>query len=202
VCDDVGNVKSDADRIDAIAPSVRIAPLATERMRLLALDADTLEAWVARDAGRLTARTGARFALPLEAPPLVDDVLPFVRDRLRAIPDEVGWWCWLLVDRANDAAVGSVGFGGRPDEAGTVVVGYSVYEAHQRRGLATEAVRALAAWVLAQPGVLRLRATMPPWNGPSRHVATKVGMRQVGRGEHPDVGDVLVFDLERYATRA
>jgi ribosomal-protein-alanine N-acetyltransferase len=202
VRDDIVNPGSDADRSDAISPSARVAPLATARMRLLALDADAVEAWVARDAGRLTARTGARFALPLEAPPLVDDVLPFVRDRLRALPDEVGWWCWLLVDRASGDAVGSVGFGGRPDEAGTVVVGYSVYEAHQRRGLATEAVRALAAWVLAQPGVVRLRATVPPWNGPSRQVATRVGMRQVGRGDHPDVGDVLVFDLEGHATRS
>jgi ribosomal-protein-alanine N-acetyltransferase len=183
-------------------PAGAIEPIETDRMRLLALDADALEAWVARDAARLTERTGARFALPLEAPPLVDDVLPFVRDRLRAIPDELGWWCWLLVDRETRSAVGSVGFGGRPDQAGTVVVGYSVYEAHQRRGLATEAVRALAAWVLAQPGVRRLRATVPPWNGPSLQVASRVGMRHVGRGQDPDVGDVLVFDLEARAARA
>lgn len=61
--------------------------LATERLELQPLSPDSLDAFVAGDVDRLRALTGAAFPVPLVPPPLMDDVLAFFRDRLRAHPD-------------------------------------------------------------------------------------------------------------------
>ena len=162
------------------------------------LTADALDALIRRDRARLETLTGARFADPLLPPPLMDDALPFLRDRLRAEPEELlGWWAWLMVTRSAREAVGSVGLGGKPDGEGTVVIGYAVYPTFEGRGYATEAARALAAWALEQAGVTRVRATIPPGHMPSLRVAEKAGMRQVGTARDDEVGEVLVLEARR-----
>ena len=170
--------------------------LSTDRLTLAPLTAEALDALVVGDRARLEALTGARFSEPLQPPPLMADALPFMRDRLRAEPREVGWWAWLIVVRATREAVGSVGLGGRPDAAGAVSLGYSIYPAFEGQGYATEAARALAAWALEQPEVTRVRATIPPGHVPSLRVAEKVGMRQVGTAHDDEVGEVLVFEVD------
>ena len=172
-------------------------PLSTERLELLPITADVFDAWLSADAARLTALTGATFPEPVRAPPLMDDALQPQRDRLRAHPAEVGWWGWLVVLRATKGVVGSVGLAGRPDEAGAVLLGYSMYPEFERRGYATEAVAGLIHWVLAHPEVTTVRATIPPWNTPSIRVAEKVGMRQAGVGRDEEVGEVLVYEVRR-----
>ena len=169
--------------------------LSTDRLELRPLTADALDALILRDRSRLEAVTGARFPDPLLPPPLMDDALPFMLDRLRADPGELGWWAWLITARAAREAVGSVGLGGRPDGEGTVVLGYAVYPAFEGRGYATEAARALTSWALDQFGVTRVRATIPPGHTPSLRVAEKLGMRPVGTAQDDEVGEVLVFEL-------
>lgn len=176
------------------APSLR---LSTDRLELLPLGLDALQALILRDRERLEALTGARFPEPLLPPPLMDDVLPFMRDRLRAEPEELGWWPWLIVSRSAGEAVGSVGLGGRPDGGGVVLVGYAIYPPFEGRGYATEAARALVAWALDQAGVAGVRATIPTGHLPSLRVADKLGMRQVGTARDEEVGEVLVFEVRR-----
>ena len=171
--------------------------LSTDRLTLAPLTAEALDALVVGDRARLEALTGARFSEPLQPPPLMADALPFMRDRLRAEPREVGWWAWLIVVRATREAVGSVGLGGRPDAEGAVLMGYSIYPSFEGRGYATEAARALAAWALGQVDVACVRATIPSGHAPSLRVAEKVGMRQVGTAHDDEVGEVLVYDLRR-----
>ena len=176
-------------------PSLR---LLTQRLELLPLTTDALDALILRDRAWLEALTIARFPVPLLPPPLMDDALPFMRDRLRADPGDpgdLGWWAWLIIDRATREAVGSVGLGGRPDGEDTVVLGYAVYPAFEGRGYGTEAARALVSWALGQIGVTRVRATIPPGHTPSLRVAEKLGMRQVGTAQDDEVGEVLVFEL-------
>ena len=119
--------------------------LSTDRLELRPLTADALDALILRDQRRLEAVTGARFPDPLLPPPLMDDALPFMRDRLRTDPGELGWWAWLIIARATREAVGSLGFGGRPDGEGIVVLGYAVYPACEGQGYATEAARTLTS---------------------------------------------------------
>jgi ribosomal-protein-alanine N-acetyltransferase len=169
----------------------------TERLQLTPLSADAVEALLQGDAARLRSLTQAEFAAPAGPPPYMAESLPVVQDRLRKNPAEAAWWNWLVVRRDNHEAVGSVTFGGVPDTAGSVLIGYAMYPAREGSGYATEAVRAMVDWAFAQPGVRVVRALAPVWNTPAVHVAEKVGMRPVGSYEDDEVGEVLIYETAR-----
>jgi sulfopyruvate decarboxylase alpha subunit len=168
--------------------------LNTERLRLTALTRDALQAWLDGDAERLLAETGAVFPAPPECPPLFGEDLPRFRDRMAEKPHELGWWVWLVARRDDGGALGVCGLGGRPDAEGFVELGYSVYPEAEGRGYATEASQAVLAWALGHPSVARVRATVPALNGPSGAVARKLGMVKVATREHPEVGEVMVYE--------
>ncbi|MEP7227712.1 MAG: GNAT family N-acetyltransferase [Gemmatimonadales bacterium] len=169
----------------------------TDRLQLMPLSADAVEALLQGDASRLRSLTQAEFAAPAGPPPYMAESLPVVQDRLRKNPAEARWWNWLVVRRDNREAVGSVAFGGMPDTAGSVLIGYAMYPAREGSGYATEAVRAMVDWAFAQPGVKIVRALAPVWNTPAVHVAEKVGMRPVGSYEDDEVGEVLIYETAR-----
>lgn len=120
-----------------------------------------------------------------------------VRDRLSAAPDTLGWWTWLTVDRVSRHVTGALGFGGPPDADGAVMIGYATYPGADHRGFATEATAALVEWALAQPGVERVCASIPPDNIPARRVAEKVGMRVAGTVWEEDIDAVLLYERRR-----
>ena len=171
--------------------------LETPRLRLVAMTHAALQAWLDGDAARLRVETGATFAEPVDAPPLFDEDLPRFRDRMAETPQELGWWVWLVCLREGMRAVGVCGLGGWPGPGGVAVLGYAVYPREEGRGYATEASRALVAWVLRQDGVRVVRATVPAWNKASEAVARKVGMRPVGFEVDPGVGEVAVYEIRR-----
>jgi len=169
----------------------------SDRLEILPLSADAIDALLQGDAGRLRSVTGAEFPLPVAPPPYMADSLPVVRDRLRAKGLEAEWWNWLIVRQDNREAVGSVAFGGRPDATGAVLIGYAMYPGREGQGYATEAVRAMVDWAFAQSGVKVVRALAPVWNTPAVHVAEKVGMRPVASDEDDEIGEVLVYEMAR-----
>lgn len=173
--------------------------LSTERLELVSLTAEALDAWIVGDRERLEGLTGARFSEPPSPPPLMEDALPSMRDRLRAEPKGVGWGPWLIIARATREALGSCGLRGKPDFAGAVEIGYSLYPRFERHGYATEATQALTAWTFEQPGVVAVRATIPAWHTPSLRVAEKLGMRQVATARDDEDGEILVFEVRRPA---
>ncbi|HEU4996623.1 MAG TPA: GNAT family protein, partial [Gemmatimonadaceae bacterium] len=83
--------------------------------------------------------------------------------------------------------VGVFGFKGMPDTDGTVELGYGVVAEFQRRGFATEAVRAMLARAFAHAGVRRVTAETLPGLAPSIGVLEKCGFRFVGSGSEPGV---------------
>jgi ribosomal-protein-alanine N-acetyltransferase len=169
----------------------------TARLELTPLDGDAIQALLAGDAKRLKQLTGAGFPQPVAPPPYMAESLPVVDTRLRKNPSEATWWNWLVVRQEDREAVGSVAFGGKPDVAGAVLIGYAMYPGHEGRGYATEAVKAMVEWAFAQPGVKTVRALAPVWNTPALHVAEKVGMRPVASDEDDEVGEVLVYEVAR-----
>ncbi|HXS25881.1 MAG TPA: GNAT family N-acetyltransferase [Gemmatimonadales bacterium] len=178
-------------------PPGLLTQIETERLRLLSLSADAIDALLAGDAASLGRMTNARFPTPLRPPPLTEDVLPLVRDRLRADPSQDGWWTWLVVRKGSNQAVGSAGFGGGPDSEGAVMIGYATYPDVERNGFATEAATALIGWALDHPGVERVCASLPPDNHPAIRVAEKVGMRLIGTVWEEDLDEVLLYGVEK-----
>jgi ribosomal-protein-alanine N-acetyltransferase len=171
--------------------------LETPRLLLLSLTADAIDALLTGDAARLGALIDARFPQPLRPPPLTEEVLPLVRDRLRADPSQDGWWTWLVVRKDTNEAVGSAGFGGGPDSEGAVMLGYATYPTAERHGFATEAAGALVRWALSQPRVARVCASLPPDNSPAIRVAEKLGMRMLGTVWEEDLDEVLLYGILR-----
>jgi RimJ/RimL family protein N-acetyltransferase len=171
--------------------------LSTARLDLLPFELGAIEALLAGDEATLLALTGLHFPTPLRPPPLMEEVLPLVRDRLRADPASSGWWTWLTVDRETKQVTGAIGFGGPPDVEGAVMIGYATYPGAAHRGFATEATAALVSWALAQPGVVRVCASIPPDNGAARRVAEKVGMRVAGTVWEEEIDEVLLYEKRR-----
>ncbi len=135
----------------------------------------------------------SRFASLLDAdvpsdwpPPLNDEnTMRWVLDYMRAHPSDDGWtkWYFLRAPAGGRAVlIGNGGFTGPPSEEGTVEVGYSIVETHQRQGYATEAVSGLAPWAFAHPGVKRVIAHTLPELRPSIRVLEKCGFAFVGDG--------------------
>ncbi|MEP6574315.1 MAG: GNAT family N-acetyltransferase [Gemmatimonadota bacterium] len=174
-----------------------IPPIQTERLSLRVFLPEAIDALLSGNEERLATLSGVRFPTPLRPPPLMEDVLPMVRDRLRAFPQEAGWWSWLVVEERTARVVGALGFGGPPDADGAVMIGYATYPESDGRGIATEATRALVLWALAHPEVSRVCASVPPWNAASKRVAEKVGMRVLGTVWEEEIDDVLLYGIER-----
>jgi ribosomal-protein-alanine N-acetyltransferase len=171
--------------------------LETPRLVLLSLTPEAIDALLSGDAVRLATLTDARFPTPLRPPPLTEDVLPLVRDRLAADPRQEGWWSWLVIRKDTKEAVGSVGFGGGPDDEGAVMIGYATYPNVEGRGFATEAAGALVRWALPQPGVTRVCASLPPDNQAAIRVAEKLGMKLLGTVWEEDLDEVLLYGIPK-----
>ncbi|HYS10564.1 MAG TPA: GNAT family protein [Myxococcales bacterium] len=167
--------------------------LRTDRLELVQLDAPCIAAWIARDGQRLEDLTGARFPEPVDAPPLFDADLPRILKTFEEGRDS-GPWLFVLRETAEPVGAG----GTAPMGDGTLFIGYSIWPRHQRRGYASEAVQALCEHGLAQPGVTRIRATIPVGHVASERVAQRAGLRRVGKDFDPDAGDVGVFELSRW----
>ncbi len=99
---------------------------------------------------------------------------------------------YAIVRRADGAAVGDCGFHGPPDAAGVVEIGFALVPDARRAGLATEAVRLLCEWALAQPVVRAVIARVDPGNVPSRAVLARAGFAADG-----SAGLLLRVRLER-----
>ncbi|GAB2963714.1 hypothetical protein GCM10027048_36070 [Hymenobacter coalescens] len=109
---------------------------------------------------------------------------------LRRQPELRGWWMYLLVHREAQQLIGMAGFKGRPDEQGSVEIGYSLTAAYRGQGLATEAARALVDYAFGHPEVRRVTALTLPVRTATCRVLEKAGLQLQGPVLDPDAGEV------------
>ena len=131
-----------------------------------ALDADVPEEWPPE----LYQRAAMRMALEL------------LQD-----PSEHGWSLWYLLTKRHDPprVIGICGFKGKPHEAGSVEIGYSVLGPYRIQGYATEAVERLVAWAFSHQNVTEVVAETLPHLRQSIRVMEKNGFEFRGPGsEH------------------
>ncbi len=155
--------------------------IVTARLVLIAVTPESVASEKAQD-GKLGAIIGAR--LTGEWPP--KDWEPHVFDlmlkRFAADPEDVGWGRYVaLRDETGDGRVliGTLGGFRREDEC---EVGYSLLPAFQRKGYATEGMRAFLAWALETEPGLQVMAQTLAGHGESVRVMEKCGMRFAGSG--------------------
>ena len=124
---------------------------------------------------------GTALAADWPQPDLLD-VLPMQASATQA---EERFGVWVIIERGSTTVVGDVGFMGPPGEDGDVEIGYCVIPDRRGRGYAGEAVQALVAWALTQPGVGSVAARCDALNVPSIRVLERAGFVRSGesRGE-------------------
>ncbi len=105
-------------------------------------------------------------------------------------PGEPGWVQLSVEELASGRLVADVGLSPAEGENGVIKVGYTTDPRFQRRGYATEAVRALVAYAFDALGADVVRAYASADNAPSIRVAEKVGMRLTERFERRFEGEV------------
>jgi RimJ/RimL family protein N-acetyltransferase len=118
----------------------------------------------------------------------------------RRMPGEPGWVQLSLEERQSGELVGDVGLSPAEGEPGVVKLGYTVAPEFQGRGYATEAVRALVAYVFDVLGAERIRIYADGDNVASHRVAEKAGLRLMDRFRHEEDGEVwfgVRYELDR-----
>jgi [ribosomal protein S5]-alanine N-acetyltransferase len=91
---------------------------------------------------------------------------------------------WTIIDKQQNRMVGDLCFKGEPNEQGEVEIGYGTYPDCQNRGYMTEAVGALSAWALQQPGVVAVLAETDNENVPSHRTLENNGYRPFHRNSN------------------
>ena len=88
------------------------------------------------------------------------------------------WLNWVVRTRDDRRALGWVQ---ATVEDATARVAYSLLPAERGRGAASDAVRAMAAWLRATLGVTEITASIAPDNAASEHVARAAGFTPTDR---------------------
>ena len=151
----------------------------------------------AEEEGGASIAAGLGVAAPVDWPPEHNDpaTREWMRELLEDYPGEPGCGTWYIV--AQNRLVGVCGFKGPPNADGEVVIGYSVLEAEQRKGVAVEAARMLVALAFRDPRVNVVVAETLPVLVASQKVLARNGFTHVGGYLDSVEGQIMRFETRR-----
>jgi RimJ/RimL family protein N-acetyltransferase len=157
----------------------------TERLELIPATADLCEA-EAQGPEAVGRALGVRVPASWPPPVFEPDDVERLRRQLERDPANHAWTLYYLVLPAAVTAeprelVGIAGYAGPPSAEGVVGIGYAIAAEYQRRGYATEAVRALLSRAFAHAEVAAVTATTYATLEPSIGVLRKSGFALVGQ---------------------
>ena len=181
---DMQNLRLLTTRLELVAATLELAQAEIEDLAALAELLNVLE--------------------PTNWPPPLNDEhsqRSFLASLQHAEPDTAGWNLWFCILRERRELVGNAGFKGSP-RSGLVEIGYSMLEAHQRKGYCTEAVAALIAWAFRHHAVQTVFAHTLPGLEPSIRVMEKCGLRFAGEGPVEDGMRTIRYELPRLRFQA
>ena len=87
---------------------------------------------------------------------------------------------WAVAQREDDLLVGTATLHSWHRDQARAEIGYSLSPAHQGRGLASEALRAVLGYAFGALGLRRVEADVDPRNGASCRLLERLGFRQEG----------------------
>jgi ribosomal-protein-alanine N-acetyltransferase len=88
---------------------------------------------------------------------------------------------WAVADAGTDGCIGMVNYHDASLPGRRATIGYIIYPAHQRRGIAREAVSALLDHYFGDLGLHRIQAFIHPENTGSRRLVETLGFRCEGQ---------------------
>jgi RimJ/RimL family protein N-acetyltransferase len=125
------------------------------------------------------------------------EIISYSREFLKNNMDAADWWMYFFVHRTDRKLIGNGGFKGKPDEAGTVEIGYAVAPDYRCRGLATEAAQGLIDFAFSHSQVETIQAHTLAQENESVRVLQKIGMEFVKELNDPEDGDIWQWQLKR-----
>lgn len=105
-------------------------------------------------------------------------------------PEQWEWYAIWMIELKDGTHIGELCFKGL-SEAGSAEIGYGIAEDYQGCGYAAEAVSALVAWAINQPGVSCVIAETEESNAASQKVLLKTGF--IPTGENGEEGPLYYF---------
>lgn len=164
----------------------RITPPSLPELHYHEIDA-TLAARLGADAGALFAELG--IAAPAD-PRSLEEIVEQTLALYLAAPRPAPWGCFLAVDPARRAVVGTCGYKHGPDADGRVEISYFTFPEFERQGCAT----AMAGYLLQRAGETPLRPivrahTLSETNSSAR-ILERLRFRRLGTVIDPDDGPV------------
>ncbi|MDL2229083.1 GNAT family N-acetyltransferase [Treponema sp. OttesenSCG-928-L16] len=148
--------------------------LETERLCLVPLSARQIGLWT-DDMGALEKELNCRY----RAEPMEGLFLEIVRGQVEKTAGDTANYLyhtfWFLIRKTDRIVVGSADFKDMPDEQGEVEIGYGLGKDFEHRGYMTEAVGAMCAWALQQPGVSAVTAETDTDNPASQNILKRCG---------------------------
>jgi RimJ/RimL family protein N-acetyltransferase len=147
---------------------------------------------------REVAAAGEGEGLPPGVPTDPDELVQWFADGLyRGDRDSVVHL--MMLDRASGKIVGSIGVFHADWQVGSAEIGYGVRPTARSRGYATEALVAVARWVLTEAGLQRAWLTANTDNLASIRVAEKAGFRREGTMRRAGLEDDGLHDLALFS---
>lgn len=165
----------------------------TERLDLIACEIKYFEAFE-RDENELARMLDVELA---ESWLVFPEVISYSHEFLKNNPDAADWWMYFFIHRADRKLIGNGGFKGKPDEAGTVEIGYAIAPAYRCKGLATEAAQGLIDFAFSHLQVEMIQAHTLAEENESVKVLRKIGMEFVKELNDPEDGDIWQWELKR-----
>lgn len=165
----------------------------------LELDRCTVREWRTSDADSLVPHANNRAVWRnlrdrFPHPYTKRDAREFIREARRHDPPR------LFAIEVDGEACGGIGIEPRDDvDRRTGEIGYWIAEAHWNRGIATEAVRAVADYAFSTFDLVRLEARVYAWNPASGRVLEKAGFTREARLRRAITKDGETIDASLYA---
>ena len=123
--------------------------------------------------------------------PDLTEALPFFIEAMEK--DPTGHvWDGIIIHKADQVAIGGIGFHGGPDEEGMVEIGYSIIPEYQGHGYATEIALRFIDWAFQNQEIKVITAECLDDNIGSIRVLEKVGMHRL----EPE-GNMLKWELRK-----
>jgi len=178
-------------------------PIRTPRLELVPANSEILVSDYHREHDVLGRLLDAAIPAGAWPPPLLDSATLAEFVRMQAIGSDPHFcsWYWIVAgpEEQPRTLIGSGGTGSSSAGPDAVMIGYSVLEAFQNRGYATEAVRHLIPVIFQDPMIQRIVAATFPELKASIRVLEKNGFVPAGAtdgGEGMEEGTVL-YVLEK-----
>lgn len=157
--------------------------ITTQRLELLPCSWEVAQAVITINKSQLERLLGVKVPDDWYASEVLE-IFPMYAQMLKDDPSQLGWGVWLMIHIADCTLIGDLGFGGKPDQTGTVEMGYEVISAYRQQGFTFEGVEALVDFAFTQPELKRIIAHSPDDHAASIRILEKLGMQRIGRDEN------------------